>query len=68
MQLIIRAMPYREDFVTALKVDPTVSDEVLYQDIRETASVAKNNIDAVYQFYVDSGQNLDAQSNAIQFE
>ena len=68
IQLIIRALPYRDDFITALKVDPTVSDEVLYQDIRETASVAKNNIDAIYQFYVDSGQNVDVRSNGIQFD
>ena len=66
-QLLMQAIPYRKDFTSALKVDSTVSDEQLSDDIRETLVTVKNNIDALYQYYRDTGQNLSVYSNVIQF-
>ena len=63
----MQAIPYRKDFTSALKVDSTVSDEQLSDDIRETLVTVKNNIDALYQYYRDTGQNLSVYSNVIQF-
>ena len=67
IQLLLQAIPYRRDFTLALKVDSMVSDEQLCDDIRETLVTVKNNIDALYQYYRDTGQNLNVYSNVIQF-
>lgn len=55
----MRAVPYRKDFIAALKKDPAVTDEQLYADIKLSLSALKTNIDEINRFYTVKGQHSD---------
>lgn len=59
LQLAVRAVPYHKDFIAALKMDPSVSDEQLYEDMRTSQAGLKNNIDQINRFYTEKGQHSD---------
>jgi len=55
----VRAVPYREDFLTSLKKDPTVSDDRLYEDMRATLTTGKTHIEEINHFFTEKGQHSD---------
>lgn len=63
----MRAVPHRSYLVNACKKDPTVTDEQLNQDIRDTMSLMKSNIDEINRFYTEKGQHSDEQYNSVEF-
>ncbi len=58
-QLAVRAVPYHKDFIAALKKDPSVSDEQLYEDMRASQISLKSNLDEINRFYTEKGQHSD---------
>lgn len=56
----MHAVPYKKDFIIALKKNPAVSDEELYEDMRTALAALKTNIDEVNRFYTDKGQHSDS--------
>ena len=60
LQLAVRAVPYRKDFLVALKKDPSVSDEQLYEDMKVSLSDLKTNIDEINRFYTVKDQHSDS--------
>lgn len=55
----MRAVPYRKDFIVALKKDPVTTDEQLYEDMKESLAALKTNIDEINRFYTEKGQHSD---------
>lgn len=53
------AVPYRKDFIAALKKDPSLTDEQLYEDMRVALTALKTNIDEVNRFYTEKGQHSE---------
>lgn len=60
LQVAVRAVPYHKDFIVALKKDPSVSDDQLYEDMRTSLTALKSNIDEINRFYTEKGQHSDA--------
>lgn len=55
----MRAVPYRKDFILALKKDPAVSDEQLYEDMKVALTTLKTNIEEINRFYSEKGQHSE---------
>lgn len=55
----MHAVPYRKDFLAALKKDPAVSDEQLYEDTRTALAALKTNIDEINRFYTVKDQHSE---------
>ena len=60
LQLAVRAVPYRKDFIAALKKDPVVTDEQLYEDMQIALGSLKSNIDEINRFYTQKGQHSES--------
>ena len=60
VQLAVRVVPYRKDFLLALKKDSSVTDEQLYADMRVSIAALKTNIDEINRFYTAKGQHSDS--------
>ena len=58
-QLAVRAVPYRKDFIAALKKDPSVPDEQLYEDMRSSLGTLKTNVDEINRFYTEKKQHSE---------
>ena len=59
MQLALRAVPYRKDFIKALKRDAEVGEETILSEMREHVSLLAANLDVICKFYIDKGQDSD---------
>jgi hypothetical protein len=57
--LAVRAVPYRKDFIAALKKDPATTDEQLYEDMKVALAALRTNIDEINRFYTEKGQHSD---------
>lgn len=55
----MRAVPYHKDFIVALKKDPSVTNEQVYEDMRAAIGSLKTNIDEINRFYTEKGQHSD---------
>ena len=55
----MRAVPYRKDFIVALKKDPSVTNDQLYEDMRTALQELKSNIDEINRFYTEKGQHSE---------
>jgi len=53
-------VPYRKDFMVALKRDPSASEETVCDDMRTSLVALKSNIDEINRFYTEKGQDSDA--------
>lgn len=57
--MAVRAVPYRKDFMSALKKEPMVTDEQLLEDMKGALSTLKTNIDEINRFYTEKGQHSE---------
>jgi pleckstrin family protein A (phosphoinositide binding specific) protein 8 len=57
--LALRAVPYRKDFIKALKGDAEVEEETVLSEMREHVTVLAANIEVLCKFYTDKGQDSD---------
>lgn len=55
----MRAVPYYQDFMLALKRDPTISDSQVLEDMRTSITLLKANIDEINRFYTQKGQHSE---------
>ena len=60
IQLAVRAVPYRKDFVESLKKDPSVTEEQVVEDTKASITKMKTNIDEINRFYAENGLDSDA--------
>ena len=59
LQVAVHAVPYHKDFVLALKKDPSVTNEQLYEDMRAALAPLKANISEINRFYTVKGQHSE---------
>lgn len=59
MQVAVRAVPYYQDFMVALKKDPSISDAQVLEDMRVSITSLKSNIDEINRFYTQKGQHSE---------
>ena len=52
-------MPYRKDFVEALKKDPSTTEDQVVEDTKSAIAKLKTNIDEINRFYAEKGLNFD---------
>ena len=66
----MKVIPYRSEFIAKLKKDPTLTDEQLYQHMRETIAVSKTNTstEELCRLYTERGLDSQEQVNSIMFE
>ena len=57
--MAVHAVPYRKDFMAALKKDSSVSEERVCEDMRTSLVALKSNIDEIDRFYTEKGQHSD---------
>lgn len=55
----VRAVPYYQDFMVALKKDPGISDAQVLNDMRTSVTALKTNIDEINRFYTKKGQHSE---------
>ncbi|KAL5477835.1 hypothetical protein EMCRGX_G024683 [Ephydatia muelleri] len=55
----VRAVPYYQDFMVALKKDPSTSDSQVLEDMRTSITLLKANIDEINRFYTQKGQHSE---------
>lgn len=55
----MRAVPYYQDFIVALKKDPSTSDSQVLEDMRTSITLLKANIDEINRFYTQKGQHSE---------
>eukprot|EP00731_Ephydatia_muelleri_P023283 Em0015g866a len=55
----VRAVPYYQDFIVALKKDPSTSDSQVLEDMRTSITLLKANIDEINRFYTQKGQHSE---------
>ena len=55
LQLAMKAVPYRKDFMKALGPDTT--EDVVLSEMKETVTTMAANIDQLNQFYADTKQD-----------
>lgn len=58
-KIAVSVVPYRKDFVAALKKAPSTTDEQLYEDMKVCLAALKSNIDEINRFYTERGQHSD---------
>ena len=68
LQLLMKAIPYRSEFISKLKKDPTLTDEQLYQHMRDSIAVSKTNTDELCRFCSERGLDSQEQVNSIMFK
>ena len=59
VQVAVRAVPYYQDFMVALKKDPSTSDSQVLEDMRTSITLLKANIDEINRFYTQKGQHSE---------
>lgn len=59
LQVAVHAVPYHKDFVLALKKDPSVTNEQLYEDMRAALEPLKASISEINRFYTIKGQHSE---------
>ena len=57
--MAVRAVPYRKDFIAALKKDPATTEEQVLEDMKGSLSTLKTNIDEINRFYTEKGQHSE---------
>lgn len=67
-QLLMKAVPYRHDFIANLKKDPSLTDEELYQHMRDAIAVSKTNTAELQRLYTEKGLDSQEQVNSIMFK
>ena len=55
----MKAVPYRKDFIAALKKDPSTTEEQVIEDTRTTIASLKTNIDEINRFYTEKGLHVE---------
>ena len=55
MQLAMKAVPYKKDFMKALGPDTT--EEVILGEMKETVDLMASNMDELNKFYAETGQD-----------
>ena len=68
MQLLIKAIPYRSEFISKLKKDPSLTDEQLYQHTKEAIELSKTNTNELSRFYTERGLDSQEQVNSVMFK
>ena len=61
IQVAVRAVPYRKDFIEALKKDPSTTEEQVVEDTRSSIAKLKTNIDEINRFYTVNGLQSDVK-------
>ena len=64
----MKVIPYRSEFIAKLKKDPTLTDEQLYQHMRDTITVSKTNTEELCRLYTERGLDSQEQVNSIMFK
>ena len=57
----MRAVPYRKDFIEALKRDPSITEERVIEDTKSSIAKLKTNIDEINRFYTEKGLHSDSK-------
>ena len=61
VQVAVRAVPYRKDFIEALKGDPSITEEQVMEDTKSSIAKLKTNIDEINRFYTEKGLQSDSK-------
>ena len=64
----MKVIPYRSEFIAKLKIDPTLTDEQLYQHMRDAIAVSKSNTEELCRLYGEKGLDSQEQVNYIMFK
>lgn len=59
VQLAVKAVPYRKDFIVALKKDPSITEEQVIDDTKTAIAKLKTNVDEINRFYTEKGLQAD---------
>lgn len=64
----MKVIPYRSEFIAKLKKDPALTDEELYQHMRDTIAVSRTNTEELCRLYTERGLDSQEQVNSIMFK
>ena len=64
----MKVIPYRSEFIAKLKKNPNLTDEELYEHMRDTIAMSKTNTEELCRLYIKRGLDSQEQVNSIMFK